>query len=445
MKVTFIYPAVGKKPGKPYIASWKMEPLPIMTLAALTPPDVDAAFFDDRIEQIDYDHQTDLVAINIEAYSALRAYRIADRFRARNIPVVFGGYHATLMPEEAAQYGDAVVIGEAEGVWEQVVADCRRGALQRFYRSGERPLFGSVLPRRDILRGKSYTAISLIETSRGCIHNCDFCSIKTFYERSFRFRTPGSIIREIEALGAKTLFFVDDNILADRTRALELFHALRSLRISWVSQCSISMAHDGEILRAMRDSGCAGVLIGLESLELKNLEQMGKSWNQRVQYEEPLKKLHDHGICVYATFLFGYDHDDQGVFDTTVDFALRNKFFLAAFNHLLPFPGTDLYRRLENENRLLYKRWWLDDAYEYGKIPYRPRSMSPEALEQACIKARQDFYGVSSVLRRGFDFKANCASPFLATIFLAQNFLARREVREKWGLPLGRNLDTHNK
>ncbi|MEI6125235.1 MAG: radical SAM protein [Pseudomonadota bacterium] len=445
MKVTLLYPAVGKKPGMKYISSWKMEPLPLMTLAALTPPDVEVVFFDDRIEQIDYDHSTDLVAINIEAYSALRAYGIAAEFRRRHIPVVFGGYHATLMPDEAAQHGDAVVIGEAEGLWPQVIADCRRGSLRKFYRAANRPLFGSVLPRRDILRGKAYTALTLVETSRGCVHNCNFCSIKTYYERTYRFRTPESIVAEIEAIGSKAVFFVDDNISADRKRALALFQALRPLGITWVSQFSINMAQDEEILRAMRASGCAGVLIGFESLERKNLEQMGKAWNLKVQYEQPLAKLRDHGICVYATFVFGYDYDDQAVVDKTVEFAVRHKLFLAAFNHLLPFPGTDLYRQLEKEGRLVFKNWWLDAAYCYGKIPYRPRLMTPEALEQACIKARNDFYSVPCILRRSLDRKANCARASLAAVFFAQNFLARREVKEKWGLPLGIHLDTPNK
>lgn len=445
MKVTMIYPAVGKKPGSRYISSWKMEPLPIMTLAALTPPDVEVVFYDDRLEQIDYDHQTDLVAINIEAYSALRAYGIAARFRERGIPVVFGGYQATLMPEEASQHGDAVLIGEAEGLWNLVIADAKRNALQKFYRSAERPQFGMVIPRRDILRNKAYTPITLVETSRGCPYNCNFCSIKTFYNRTYGFRTPASIAREIKILGARSVFFVDDNIAADRKRALELFQALQPLGIQWVSQLSINMASDAGLLKAMYQSGCRGVLIGVESLEPENLGQMGKSWNLRIQYEEPLQKLHDQGLCVYATFLFGYDHDDEGVFDKTVDFAINNKFFLAAFNHLLPFPGTDLHRQFTREGRMLNSRWWLDEAYQFGSIPFRPKLMTPEALEYACIKARSDFYSAPSIIRRGLDLKTNCGSALLASVFFTQNILARREVKERWGLPLAQNLDNPGK
>jgi radical SAM superfamily enzyme YgiQ (UPF0313 family) len=385
------------------------------------------------------------VAINIEAYSALRAYGIAARFRERGIPVVFGGYQATLMPEEAAHYGDAVVIGEAEGLWPLVIADAKRNALQKFYRALERPAFGVVIPRRDILRGKAYTPITLVETSRGCPYNCNFCSIKTFYNRTYGFRTPASIAREIEILGARSVFFVDDNIAADRGRALELFQALQPLGIQWVSQFSINMASDAGLLKAMYQSGCRGVLIGFESLERENLGQMGKSWNLRIQYEEPLQKLRDQGLCIYATFLFGYDHDDESVFDKTVDFAVKNKFFLAAFNHLLPFPGTDIHRQLTREGRMLNTRWWLDQTYQFGSIPFRPKRLTPAALEYACIKARSDFYSVPSIIRRGLDFKTNSGSALLASVFFAQNILARREVKERWGLPLAQNLDTPGK
>lgn len=442
MKVTFIYPAVGRKEGKRYIRSWKMQPLPIMTMAALTPPDVEVKFYDDRLEMIDYDHETDLVGINIEAYSALRAYNIAAKFRERGVPVVFGGYHATLMPDEAKKYGNAVVVGEAEEVWAQVLKDAQKKILKPFYRSEKRPVFGKVLPRTDILKGKKYTQVELIETSRGCKFNCNFCSIKKYYNSTYNYRSIECIIAEIESRKSKTIFFVDDNIIADVKRAKELFKALIPLKIRWISQFSINMANDDDLLRLMKASGCQGVLIGFESLNKENLKQMGKLWNQNMDYSVPLKKMRDNGLCIYATFVFGYQNDDEETLERTLDFALKNNFYFAAFNHLQPFPGTEYYEILKDRKQLIYPDWWLNPEYTYGKIIFRPNKIDPELLEHKCIEARNKFYGAKSILKRGFDFKTNSSSLFLSTVFLAQNLLAQKEVISKWELPLGQNLDT---
>lgn len=442
MKVTLIYPAVGKRADEKYISSWKMQPLPLMTLAALTPPEIEVLFYDDRIERIDYDHSTDLVAINIEAYSALRGYHIASEFRKRGVPVIFGGYHATLMPEEASLHADSVLVGEAEGVWPEILKDVKRGDLKPLYRSNVRPAFGDLIPRVDILGKKKYTPLTLVETSRGCLFNCDFCSIASFYQNSYNYRTPESIANEIKVRGGKNVFFVDDNIISEEKRARELFKALEPLNIRWMSQFSINMAHDESLLKLMKKSGCVGVLIGFESLEEKNLKLMGKSWNSRKSYDEALEKLRDNGICVYATFLFGYDYDTSETLDRTLEFAIKHKFFTCAFNHLLPFPGTEVYGKLEREKRLLYDKWWLAPDYEYGKIIFRPKLMTPEELERKCVWARTAFHSFPSILKRGLDFKTNSSSLFLSSVFFTQNILLRREVNEKWGLPLGKNLDT---
>lgn len=442
MKVTLIYPAVGKKEDKRYIKSWKMEPLPLMTLAALTPEGVELKFFDDRLEKIDYNHQTDLVAINIEAYSALRAYNIAKKFMKRGIPVIFGGYHATLMPDEATCFGASVLLGEAESVWPELLKDAEAKNLKKIYKSNTRPQFGFIEPRRDILMGKKYTPLMLTETSRGCTFSCNFCSIYSFFGGSANYRSPKSVVRDIKANGSKNVFFVDDNIIANPEKAKELFRALIPLKIRWISQFSINKACDNELLTLMRKSGCIGLLIGFESLNHNNLKLMGKDWNQKHGFDTPLKRLRDHGLCIYATFVFGYEEDTRESFEETLEFALKNKFFFAAFNHLQPFPGTDYYKQLEDENRLLYKKWWLDPNYKYGRITFRPKNFEPEELENLCIDARSRFYSFSSTLRRGLDFKTNSSSIFLSSVFWTQNFLAKKEVRGKWGLPLAQNLDT---
>lgn len=431
-------PSVGKKENEPYVDSWKMEPLALATLAGLTPPDIEIDFFDDRIEAIDYNRETDLVALNVETYTAKRAYEISTRFRQLGKQVVLGGFHPTLVPKEAIEYADAVVIGEVEDIWTRVIEDSQKRKLQKYYKSDTRPVLNGVKPRREIFKHKQYLPISLVESGRGCKFSCNFCSISSFFNQSYVARPIQEIIREIESLNKRFIFLVDDNINVDRERSKEFFKALIPLRITWVSQASINIAEDEELLCLMKKSGCFGLLIGFESLNNNNLKQMGKEWNGGIEhYTKALKRLRGHGIGIYATFVFGYDDDDVDSFSNTLDFAIENKFLLAAFNHLVPFPGTPLYNQLKKEGRLLFDKWWLDSKYRFGDVAFHPKQMSPEELSQGCMEARRKFYRFSSILRRFSDLKANCRNPYIAMQFLSLNFLSQKEVIKRQGLPLG--------
>ena len=273
MKLTFIYPAVGKKPGQKYIHTWKMEPLPIATLSALTPPDVEVEFFDDRLELINYDTRTDLVAITVETYTARRAYSIAEKFRARGIPVVMGGYHPSALPEEASEYADAVVIGNAEGVWYPLLRDAQQGQLQSYYPG--KPGYAG-LPDRKIFQGKKYLPLGLVETGRGCVYDCEFCAITSYYDAKYHRRPIADVVKDIRRSGKRYFFLVDDNIIANPQYALELCQAIEPLGIHWASQGTLTVAHDPELLHWLKKSGCEMLLIGLESLEEQNLQQMRK-------------------------------------------------------------------------------------------------------------------------------------------------------------------------
>jgi radical SAM superfamily enzyme YgiQ (UPF0313 family) len=431
-------PAVGRKQHEPYIDSWKMEPLALATLAGLTPPDIAIDFFDDRIEAIDYGRESDLVAINVETYTARRAYEISKRFRQRGRHVVLGGFHPTLFPDEAIEFADAVVIGEAEDIWAHVIEDAKKRGLKKYYRSPGRPVLKGVNPRREIFANKRYLPVSLVESGRGCAFSCDFCSVSRFFNQSYVARPIQDIVREIESLGKKLIFLVDDNFGVDMKRAKELCQALIPLKITWFSQGSINMSEDEELLAVMKKSGCLGLLIGLESLNKDNLSQMNKSWNRGpAYYTEALQRFRHHGLVIYATFVFGYDHDDARSFDLTLDFAVKNKFFLAAFNHVVPFPGTPLYGHLKKEGRLLYDHWWLEPAYRFGDVAFKPLQISPEELSRGCMDARRKFYQFSSLLRRSVDFKANCSDLYRALYFFSINLLSQKEVVKRQGLPLG--------
>lgn len=339
MKAVFVFPSVGRKPNEKYVESWKMEPLAVALLAALTPPEWELVFYDDRIEEVPFDINADLVLLSVETYTARRAYRLAEEFRRRGVPVLMGGLHPSLLPEESLQHADSVIVGDGEDTWPAVLEDLKRNRLQRMYVSG-RPPFGDVLPQRHIFNGKKYLPLSLVETARGCLFDCKFCSVTAFFAKTYRLRPISAIVRDIERITHKTIFFVDDNIVMNRQRAKEFFKALIPLKIRWFSQGSIHMAEDEELLLLMKKSGCLGLLIGFESLNKDNLRQMNKPLGEgKDDYTQAIKRIREQGILIYGTFVFGYDQDDQDSFQRTVDFAMEQKFFLAAFNHLVPFPG----------------------------------------------------------------------------------------------------------
>jgi len=278
MKLTLIQPSIGHESGRRNLRSWQMEPLSLAVLAGLTPRDVEIRLIDDRLEEIPYDAPTDLVAMSVETYTALRAYQIASDYRRRGVPVVLGGFHPTLCPDEAADFAESVVIGQAETVWEGLVDDYRHGTPEKFYNATEPPTLVGAEPDRSIFQGKRYLPIGLVEGGRGCAFHCDFCSVGAYHHGSLSWRPVDEVVREMVAVAGnrRLIFLVDDNIAADPDRAKELFRALRPHRLRWISQCSIHAALDEEFLDLMVKSGCQGVLVGFESLSTATLQIMNK-------------------------------------------------------------------------------------------------------------------------------------------------------------------------
>lgn len=441
-KLTLIMPGVGRKPGRRYVSSWTMEPLGLAVLAGVTPADIEIRFVDDRLEVIPYDEPTEAVGINVETYTARRAYAIAARFRSRGVPVILGGYHPTLIPDEASAHADAIVEGEAETLWPQVIEDVRSHHLQRRYASPTRIATPGGGPRREIFAGRKYLPMTLIETGRGCRFACDFCSVSPFYRRTSAPKAIEHVLAEIEDGGRRNVFFVDDNIIADLDRAKQLFAALEPARIGWFSQGSINMADDRDLLAAMSRSGCRGILIGFESLSATSLAAMGKSWAQISRdYSDSIRRIHNAGIPIYATFVFGYDTDDADAINRTVAFAIEQRFSMAAFNHLVPFPGTPLYERLQRERRLISDPWWLNPDYRFGDVAFHPRCMSAEELAQRCFDARTAFYRFGSILHRATNVRSNCHDLRSAATYFWLNAFSGKQMRARQGLPLGSGFD----
>ncbi len=439
MKITIIHPAIGHIKNERYIRSWQMEPLPAAAIAGLTPKDVAVRFYDDRMETIPFDDATDAVAISVETYTAKRAYQIASEYRKRGVPVIMGGFHATLLPDEVEEYAEAVVVGEAELVWDKVISDLKSGTLKRRYQSSERPSLENIRLDRSIFKGKRYLPIGLVETGRGCRYACEFCAIQAFFDSTHRNRPIEDIVKEIKTLQKekKIFFFVDDNFIGNIKEAKTLLRALIPLKIRWITQMSIDGAYDEELLQLLDESGCKGVLIGFESLDEKNLKLMNKSFNtMHGGYVNALENLRRHNIRIYATFVFGYDYDTEASFDAAVTFAKEQQFYIAAFNHLTPFPGTPLYKQLQEEGRLRFERWWLDDNYRYNDLPFEPKALAPQEITRLCVESRRTFYSIGSIFKRLLSLP-NRSDGFMLRNYFPINWMHRRDVSSRNGYPLG--------
>ena len=311
MKLTLIKPNIGRREHSLYVDEARMEPLPLGILAALTPPDVEVVLYDDRCEAIPYDEKTDLVAITVETFTARRAYEISAEFKQRGIPTVMGGMHAMLIPEEVAQHCDSLIVGDAEPVWAQMIEDCRAEHLQKRY-DAVQPVCpqGNVIARRDIFEGKGYLPITLLQFSRGCSHKCSFCASSVYFKAHHYCRPVEDVIREIRSQKRRLLFFVDDNIVCNHERAKELFRALIPLKIRWVSQGSMDMLRDPELMELMVKSGCLGLVIGFESISPQNIEDMHKFQNRSgsgEMYAREIEQLRQWGLQTWAAFTVGHD------------------------------------------------------------------------------------------------------------------------------------------
>jgi radical SAM superfamily enzyme YgiQ (UPF0313 family) len=441
MKVTLVKPNIGFKSPHLYVDEGRMEPLQLGVLAGMMPSDIDVAFYDERMEGIDFDEPTDLVAISVETYTARRSYEISAEYRKRGVPVIMGGMHATLAPEEVSGAADAVYIGDAETRWLEVLQDVEKGKLKPVYKARVGIPQPGTQPRRDIFDGKGYLPITLMQFGRGCCYSCEFCATSVYFDKHHFYRRVEEVLAEIGAQDRRYIFFVDDNILANKVAAKTFFRELEPMKIKWVSQATIDMTEDLVLMDLMVRSGCLGNVIGFESLKENNLWLMSKTPNLRgghQNFQTQVEVLRDFGLQTWAAFTLGHDHDTVESIERTVQFAMESKFTFAAYNILMPYPNTPLYKRLEAQGRLLYDRkWWLHPDYQFNHAAFIPKRMTPNELTAACLKARTDFNSAASIIQRVFDFKTNMRSLFKLAIYMAYTPLFRRETFKKQDMSFG--------
>jgi radical SAM superfamily enzyme YgiQ (UPF0313 family) len=428
MKILLVKPGIGDIIKEYNLNDGMMEPLALGVIASLTPSEHEVSLVDDRIEEINYEEKSDLVAITVDTYTAKRAYHIAEQFWSNGVPVVLGGIHVTLLPEEAAQHADSIVIGDAETIWKRLLRDLARGQLKKEYKGDfETPQKGC-LTNRSIFKGKGYLPVSIIQYTRGCPYNCSFCSTAGYFNRTQIFRDPESVVEEIKRDNLKFLLFADDNITANLDKAKELLHALIPLKIRWAGQASIEMVKDSELLELMQRSGCLGQLVGFDSMDEDSLRWLNKrtNMNEYDEYKKAIEILRKYNFQTWASFILGNDHDTMESIKSTVEFAIRSKFTLGFFHLLSPYPKTRIYQQFKSEDRLLYDdKWWLHSDYRYNKAAFIPNNMTTDELSDAVVQANAEFYNYNSILHRLFDTKTNLNSLLKLLLYLRFNILIR--------------------
>ncbi len=372
--------------------------LNMLLLAALTPKGVDIKIVEEIVEEINFDEACDLVAITAFTSQAPRAYTIADEFRKRGKTVIMGGLHASVMQEEALTHADCIVEGEADYLWEQIVNDFIDGNLKQKYKSEKlHDLKGLPVPRYDLINRKKYRRAVVVQASRGCPHNCDFCSVTKFFGGSYRTRPVDEVIRDVKAAGVRRFFFADDNIIANRAYSTELFKKLIPLNIRWTGQSTINLGHFPELCRTMADSGCQHLCIGIESVNQASLESVGKSHNKVSDYHKLIRTMRDNGLSVHFSMIVGLDGDDKSIFPDTLKFISQLKPLRAVLHVPTPYPGTKLTQQLEEEGRLLNKDW---SKYRDGSVVFQPKNFSKEELENLTRATTREIYSLKSMVVR---------------------------------------------
>lgn len=401
MRVKMILPALTEAIS-PFFRPIKYSlfpPLGLATLAAYLDPDADIDLQDEHVERLRLDDDPELVVIQVYITSARRAYEIADHYRRRGAWVCLGGLHVTSLPDEAAAHADTIFLGPGEDTWPRFLKDYAAGRPQAVYRApAQRSIVGIPPIRRDLIKRHLYMVPNSIVVSRGCPHRCDFCYKEAFFEggTSFYVQAVDEALAEIERLPGRHLYFLDDHLFGHPQFASMLFDGMKGMGRLWQAASTVNALLKPGLLEKAAEAGLRSIFIGLETLDATNLQTSLKTQNLDRDYNAALRRVHDHGVMVNGSFVFGMDEDDADVFDRTVDWAVSQSIETATFHIMTPYPGTGLFARMEAEDRLLHRDW---DLYDTRHCVFKPRRLQPRVLESGYWRAYRNFYRWSSIWR----------------------------------------------
>lgn len=403
MKILFIYPNPAKKLPSFIAKFFSIFSNPIIpafkALTNVTPEEHSIEIIDERLEDIDYDEDYDLIGLSVMTNQAPKAYTISNEFRKRGKKVVLGGWHPSALPDEAKQHADSIVIGEAEEIWPQLLKDLENDKLKQIYRQ-EKPVNLSLIPNvgNGRIKQKGINSAMAIEATRGCPHGCNFCAIShSPGRRIFRVRPVDQVITEIQKIHQKYLLFSDASLTINTNYTKELFRSMKDLDKKFYCYGNANvLLKDEELLKLAKEAGCISWTIGFDSISQKSLDSIGKKTNIADQYISVINKIHDFGMNVEGSFMFGFDADTPDIFDSTLDFICKSDIDKAEFHILTPFPGTPLFDELEKQNRILIKDW---SKYDGKNVVYQPKHLTADDLTNGIQKMYNGFYNPSNIIR----------------------------------------------
>lgn len=425
MKLLLIGPSVNYDDGYVFEKQRVLFPrLNMLHLAGLTPKDVEIEIVEELVENLDFETECNLVGITAFTCQAPRAYEIADEFRKRGKTVIMGGIHVSALPSEALKHVDSIIVGEADYLWANVIDDFKNNKLKSIYKCSQlHDLKNLPIPRYDLVKKTNYIMPFMpVQASRGCPHNCDFCTVTRFFGGSYRLRPINEVIRDVKASGSKRILFVDDNIVANRKYARELFTRLIPLKIRWVSQSTINIGRFPDLCRLATKSGCFGLFIGVDSVNQASLDIVGKKQNKVSEYYRLLKSARKNGLSTMLSIIVGLDGDNKGIFDDTIKFVSNIKPFMPIIGVPIPYPGTGMANKLEAENRLLHKNW---SKYRGVNVVFSPKLLDRRQLEIETLSTYKKLYTFKFIVKRSLNQPLrNIPSSFFS------NFVIRKIVYE---------------